>query len=102
MRGANRVELSGALIELDALRHTPAGIPVVEFRLRHESRRDEAGVERTVSAELEAIAFEAQANLVSGAPLGTPLHVRGFLCAKSRRSKKLVLHATHIEFVEGD
>ena len=102
MRGTNRVALAGTLIELGRLRYTPAGVPVIDFRLRHESRRTEAGAERAVSAELEAIAFEAQANLMSGAAPGSPLRLEGFLCAKSRRSKKLVLHATHIEFVEGD
>jgi primosomal replication protein N len=101
LRDANRVELSGWLIELATLRHTPAGVPVIEFRLRHESRREEAGAERTVNAQIDAIAFEAQANLVSGAALGSPLRLEGFLCAKSRRSRKLVLHVTHIEFVEG-
>ena len=33
----NRVELSGRLLELGALRYTPAGIAAVEFKLRHES-----------------------------------------------------------------
>ncbi|HVB47265.1 MAG TPA: primosomal replication protein N [Burkholderiales bacterium] len=102
MRDANRVELSGALSELGKLRYTPAGVPVIEFRLRHESQRPEAGAERTVSVELAAIAFEAQANLIAGAPLESLLRLQGFLCAKSRRSKKPVLHVTNIEFIEGD
>lgn len=102
MGGANRVEITGRLAELGALRHTPAGIPAIEFRLRHESEAVEAGSKRKVSAELEAIAFEGQARLVSGSALERALRLQGFLCAKSRRSKKLVLHVTHIEFVEGE
>jgi primosomal replication protein N len=62
----------------------------------------EAGTKRQVSAELPAIAFDAQARLLAGVPLERALDVQGFLCAKSRRSKKLVLHATHIEFIEGE
>ncbi|MGH8725234.1 MAG: hypothetical protein ACREU1_10280 [Burkholderiales bacterium] len=35
-------------------------------------------------------------------PLGSPLKVQGFLGAKSKRSKRLVLHVTNIEFIEGE
>ena len=101
MDEANRVELSGTLAELGALRHTPAGIPLIELRIRHESEADEAGSRRKVEAEVEAIAFQTQARLLAAAAPGSPLRVEGFLCAKSRRSKKLVLHLTKIEFTEG-
>ena len=87
--------------ELQALRYTPAGVPVVEFRLRHESSRVEAGAKRKVNAEIDAVAFEAQARLLAGAPLGRLLKAEGFLCAKNRRSRKPVLHVTNIEFIEG-
>ena len=99
---ANRVEISGVLTELRALRHTPAGVPVVEFRLRHASERAEAGARRRVNAEIDAVAFEAQARLLAAVSLGRLLKAEGFLCAKNRRSKKPVLHVTNIEFVEGN
>ena len=87
--------------QLKALRHTPAGIPVVEFRLKHESERAEAGAKRKVSAEIDVVPFETQARLLAKSALGRPLKAEGFLCAKSRQSKKPVLHVTHIEFMEG-
>ena len=99
---ANKVEISGVITELKSLRYTPAGVPVVEFRLRHDSERVEAGTARKVEAEIEALAFEAQARLLQAAGAGRALKAEGFLCAKSRRSKKPVLHVTNIEFVEGD
>jgi primosomal replication protein N len=83
------------------LRHTPAGLAVVEFRIRHESEQDEAGARRKVSAEVPAIAFEAQARLLAATRLGAAVKAGGFLAAKSRRSKKLVLHVTQVEFMEG-
>ena len=95
---ANKVEISGVIAELKPLRHTPAGIPVAEFRLRHESERAEAGSRRKVVAEIEALAFDAQARLIAGAGLGRPLTAEGFLSVKSRASKKPVLHVTNIEF----
>jgi primosomal replication protein N len=88
------------LLELSALRYTPAGIAAVEFRLQHESQQAEAGTSRKIEAEIGAIAFEAQARLLAGARLNTGLKLQGFLAAKSRRSKKLVLHVTDIEFIE--
>jgi len=88
-------------VELSALRYTPAGIPVVEFRIEHESEQGEAGGRRKVKAEIGAVAFEAQARLVSQRNVGSEVKVEGFLGAKTRRSKKLVLHVTNIEFSEG-
>ena len=98
-RAVNRLEISGVVTGLQALRHTPAGVPVVEFRLKHESERAEAGARRKVSAEIDAVAFEAQARLLAAGPLGRLLKAEGFLCARSRQSKKPVLHVTNIEFM---
>ena len=84
------------------MRYTPAGIPAVEFRLQHESEQDEAGAKRRINAEIAGIAFEAHARLLAKANLNTEIRLRGFLAAKSKRSKRLVLHVTHIEFIEGD
>ena len=54
-----------------------------------------------MAAEVGAIAFETQAKLLAARPLGSEMKLQGFLGAKSRRSKKLVLHVTNIEFSEG-
>jgi primosomal replication protein N len=77
-------------------------VAALEFKLEHESEQEEAGVTRKVQAEIGAIAFEAQARLVAGRPLGSPVKVEGFLSAKSKRAKRLMLHVTNIEFVEGE
>ena len=53
-------------------------------------------------AEIGAIAFETQAKLLAGRPLGSEVKLQGFLSAKSKRSKKLLLHVTNIEFKEGE
>ena len=94
--------MSGRLLELGALRYTPAGVAAVEFKLAHESEQDEAGGRRSIRAEIGAIAFETQAKLLAGRPLGSSVRVQGFLGAKSKRSKRLVLHVTNIEFIEGE
>ena len=61
----------------------------------------EAGSQRKVNAEVDAVAFAAQARLLAAAQPGSALKLGGFLAAKSRRSKKLVLHATEVTFSEG-
>ena len=101
MSGENQVAIAGRLAGLGALRRTPAGVAVIEFRLHHESERSEAGTQRKVNAEIDAIAFETEARLIAAARLDNMMRVEGFLCAKSRRSRKPVLHATRIEFIEG-
>jgi primosomal replication protein N len=55
-----------------------------------------------VNAEIDAVAFEAQARLLAASALGKQLKAEGFLCAKNRQSKKPVLHVTNIEFAEGN
>jgi primosomal replication protein N len=75
---------------------------VVDFKVDHQSEQAEAGSRREVKAEIPAVAFEAQARLVAGAKPGSAVRLQGFLGAKGKRSKKLVLHVTAIEFVENE
>ena len=74
----------------------------MQFKIAHESEQDEAGGRRKVNAELGAVAFEAQARLIAGGALGRAMKLQGFMSAKSKRSKKLVLHVTNVEFSEGE
>jgi primosomal replication protein N len=99
---ANRVELEGTLAELGTLRHTPAGIAVIEFRIAHQSERPEAGGRRKVHAEVAALAFDSTARLIAGQALGARIRADGFLCARNRRSRVAVLHVTDIEFMQGE
>lgn len=101
MERDNQFALNGCLTERDALRHTPAGIPIVHFRISHTSEQVEAGVPRQVELDLACVAVQEQAKLVAGAPLGVLMRLSGFLAAKSRSSRQLVLHINTIEFKEG-
>ena len=96
--GDNRVVLRGRLIELDILRHTPGGVPILKFRIGHDSNQTEGGASRTVNCEVAGVAFDREAKLLSSAQLGSPLTISGFLDRKGRSKHQLVLHATHIEF----
>jgi primosomal replication protein N len=93
----NEVRLSGRAHDVLDLRFTPAGIPVLEFRLRHTSVQSEAGGPRRVDLDMPAIAFGALAQrLAQEAPEGE-IVARGFLAPRSLRSTQLVLHAHEID-----
>ncbi|MDX9993864.1 MAG: primosomal replication protein N [Rhodocyclaceae bacterium] len=97
---SNRTELTGSLSERGVLRHTPAGVPVIEFRISHGSEQMEAGLPRQVECELACVAVGTVALLLKEAAPGTVLKVEGFLAARSLRQRTPVLHATAIEFEE--
>ena len=99
--GRNSLELEGVLTEIGALRRTPAGIPVLACRIEHRSRQMEAGRLRDVGVELQAVVVGDKTSLLAAAPLGSLLHVTGFLAAKSLRSRAPILHIDTIEFLEG-
>lgn len=98
--GANRLVLAGTLTARDVVRHTPAGIALVEFVLAHASTQAEAGEARAVQMDVHCIAAEATARLVAASPLGLAVEARGFLAPKGRSSRSLVLHVIELEFKE--
>jgi primosomal replication protein N len=93
--------LTGKLLELAALRYTPAGIPALNFRIAHHSQQLEAGSPRQVECELQALALGQTALLLTGSKPGDVLRLTGFLAAKSLKSRTPVLHVNEIEFMEG-
>ncbi|MGB4468159.1 MAG: primosomal replication protein N [Azovibrio sp.] len=97
----NQFQVSGRLCEKKPLRYTPAGVPVAEARIGHESEQLEAGLSRQVVCEIPLLALGPKAGWLDAAPLGVRVEVTGFLAARSRNSRALVLHVQEIEFLEG-
>ena len=78
----NEIQMSGVLIECEPLRYTPAGVPICQARLDHESTQHEAGHDRQVTLSL-AIRFAGSlAERISREPLGSLIHVKGFMAPK--------------------
>jgi primosomal replication protein N len=98
---SNRLTLSGVLAARNALRYTPAGVPVLTFSVAHQSRQSEAGADREVGMEVGCIAVEDEAKAIAAAPLGIGVKLAGFLAPKGKQSRQLVLHVNEIEFLEG-
>ena len=97
----NLTVFGGSLLELAALRYTPAGIPALNFRIAHASEQVEAGVKRQVECEMACVAMGQMAQLLAAARPGDALRLTGFLSAKSLKSRTPVLHVNAIEFLEG-
>ena len=97
---ANSVTLAGEITAIEPLRHTPAGLPLVNFRFTHRSVQAEAGIKRQTAFEVGAVAIGDIASTVSKFHSGDKVTVQGFLTAKSRMGAQLgtqlVLHISHI------
>jgi primosomal replication protein N len=98
----NQLTLAGTLVARDALRYTPAGVPIVSFRVAHASQQSEAGAARQVEMEMACVAVEERARLIAAAPVGAGVVASGFVARKGKSSRQLVLHVTELEFKEGD
>lgn len=96
----NRVGLTASLLEREALRYTPAGIPIVALKLSHRSVQREAGADRTIEMEVPALAVDKVALGINRLALGSHLSVSGFLAPRRRASRTLVLHLTEFEQIE--
>jgi len=97
---SNAVTIAGSLMERDALRMTPAKIPVVGFKIRHESLQMELDVERNVTCEMSALAIGPLAQQITAMPMGVEMLLQGFLAARSARHQNPVLHVTKFELLE--
>jgi len=96
----NTVTLTGELTLVEPLRHTPAGLPLLHFRLAHKSLQIEASLKRQVECEVHCVALGEAAAQVSHAPAGATVRVIGFLNRKNRMSTQLVLHATRTDILK--
>ena len=92
--------LAGTLAQVEPLRHTPAGIPLLQFKLAHKSVQIEAGFKRQVECEVSCVAVGEGATELSRSTAGTGISVTGFLNRKNRMSAQLVLHATKTDLLK--
>ncbi len=91
----NALRITASLIECQPLRYTPAGIPVLDLVLDHQSEVTEAGGIRKVSFTVPAIALGDLALMLADLPLGTSLRIEGFLAPVRKGSRRLRIHLQH-------
>ncbi|MDR3410722.1 MAG: primosomal replication protein N [Formivibrio sp.] len=92
--------MEGVLFERQPLRHTPAGLPVIEALIVHRSEQIEAGQSRKVECEVQIIVLGKSAEAFSLIEAGEKVAIHGFLAAKSmRRRQDIVLHIEEFELL---
>ena len=97
----NRLVLTATVEREEDLRYTPAGIPVVEMWVRHQSRQTAGGFERDVACEIQAVLIGEDARRIAGKLAGNTVKLTGFLSQRSLRNPRLVLNIEYVEFVKG-
>lgn len=95
----NRISLTATVVECKALRFTPAGIPVLELTLAHESDVMEGGRMRRVDMMVQAMAIGDLARTLERIALGKTLQIDGFLAATRKGSSRLRVHIQQVSAV---
>jgi primosomal replication protein N len=93
----NRLIISGALIQIEPLRHSPAGVPIAEAVIHHRSSQTVATQARQVECELTVQASGPLAAQLSQQTTGTQLELEGVLNRRSVNSRQLILILNRIE-----
>ena len=98
----NEVAIDGRLLKRSVLRYTPAGTPAVDLVIGHSSIQSEAGNQREVRCEIEAVALGDMALKLSTAKLNRSLQIGGFLAQRSLGNRQLVLHVVSVDALASD
>ncbi len=89
------------VLSLEPIRYTPAGTPLLSFVLQHASEQKEAGLNRKVECELNAVAIGDLADTFKkqNIHIGNKIKAKGFLAKRSAKSTQLVMHIVKLELV---
>ena len=95
----NRLALQAQVLECEALRYTPAGVPVLDMLLRHESDVTEAGRERHLDMTITAVALGDLALMLVNVKVGSMLVIEGFIAPVRKDAVKLRLHMQQVRIL---
>ncbi|MBJ7503127.1 MAG: primosomal replication protein N [Polynucleobacter sp.] len=85
------------MVSKDAIRFTPAGLPVMHCQLEHVGEASEVAMPRKIQMSVEAIAIGPVQGALEQMNLGSVAVFEGFLAPKTLRNQRLVFHITHIQ-----
>jgi primosomal replication protein N len=92
----NRLVLRATLVQRQAMRYTPAGLPALDLSLAHSSTVSEDGQPRQVSFEMRAVAIGTVTRSLEPLALGSTGSFAGFLTSQ-RNGRGLLFHITEVE-----
>ena len=95
--GANLLVIDGEVVQIETLRYTPAGIPLLSFVLRHLSEQVEAGMQRRVECDVNAMVMGPLAEKSQIIKVGEFVKASGFLAKRSLKSTQLVMHINTLD-----
>lgn len=95
----NNLVIQGEVVQIETLRYTPAGIPLLSLVLRHLSEQVEAGMQRRVECDVNAMVVGPLAEKSQSIKVGDQLKASGFLAKRSLKSTQLVLHIKTLETI---
>ena len=95
----NYLVIQGEVVQIETLRYTPAGIPLLSLVLRHLSEQVEAGMQRRVECDVNAMVIGPLAEKSQSIKVGDQLKASGFLAKRSLKSTQLVLHIKTLETI---
>ena len=78
------------------MRYTPAGLPALDFELKHQSELSEDGQPRKVSLQIRSVAIGRIVRPLEALELGSSGSFGGFLAA-ARNGRGLLFHVTDFE-----
>ena len=82
------------------LERVPFLLAIVQLRLSHRSRQNQARLERDIDLDIAATAAGDIAQRLDPVALGTLIEAAGFLAQRSRNVRSAVLHITEFEIIE--
>ncbi|WP_036303100.1 primosomal replication protein N [Methylotenera sp. L2L1] len=91
----NKLVIQAEVVQIEPLRYTPAGIPLLSVVLRHVSEQVEAGMKRKAECEINAVVLGDLA--LKGLKQGVQIMAQGFLAKRSLKSTQLVMHINDIK-----
>ena len=86
-------------MQIEPLRYTPAGLPLLSFVVRHASEQLEAGIKRKVECEMAVVAIGDIARQAQRIELSSQVKLAGFIAKRSLKSTQLVLHLNALEII---
>ncbi|MBN3724121.1 primosomal replication protein N [Burkholderia sp. Ac-20379] len=98
----NRLQLTASVVERQAVRYTPAGVPIASCTLQHHTEVVEAGIRRQVELTIEAMAAGEASGKLERCEMGVETLFTGFLAKKHRNARTLVFHITALQDIGKD
>ncbi|WP_017921245.1 primosomal replication protein N [Burkholderia gladioli] len=98
----NRLQLTASVVERQAVRYTPAGVPIASCTLQHRTEVVEAGMRRQIEMTIEAMAAGEASGKLEACEMGVETLFTGFLAKKSRNARTLVFHITALQDIGKD